>query len=440
MRGCETGKAALDEYLASTLQAYNNRFQLARNRTVSGFTHADEATWQGEYDFVQLADPQIGMFKYDADWAEELTMLRLAIQHINRMRPRFLLISGDLTNAWPKEETRQIVAAQVSGFKEVLRELDPSIPLVLQPGNHDVGQNPTRDDVRRYVTIWGDDYFKFWCGGVLYISINSQYYHIACNNDEAHAMRVEQEAWLEEELSAAAGSGAVHVVLLSHVTPFMGDEDEEHGHFNWEPVGRKWMIALAEKARVKLWLCGHYHGNCTVSSRSGIEVVTTSSCGGVINWSRSPPEMATSPKFNFRECVADPPVICDAFHSGMRFVRVSRARIQHEWVELANVPETLNDVFPNKTLPRRRSLRPALEQIMDLPTAASPWVNSSTGASRSMDDLPTPAMVSRFNSAPIPRKSAPPDPSSPRRRSARLVAADEQLVSIDTQLSQDSPT
>ena len=146
-------------------------------------------------------------------------MLRMAIQQVNRLRPRFLLVSGDLTNAWPSEKTREIVSAQVSSFKEVgahlppyhpvalplspdpvgcnhtwqvLRELDPTIPLVLQPGNHDVGQNPTRDDVQRYKKLWGDDYFSFWVGGVLYIGINSQFYHIACANDEAEEMRAEQ--------------------------------------------------------------------------------------------------------------------------------------------------------------------------------------------------------------------------------------------------------
>ena len=87
-------------------------------------------------------------------------MLRLAVQHVNRLKPRFLLVSGmpsphteprashacmpsdglrccmvacplmvsgslacvrtgDLTNAWPSAKTREIVAAQASGFKEV---------------------------------------------------------------------------------------------------------------------------------------------------------------------------------------------------------------------------------------------------------------------------------------------------------------------------------
>ena len=50
-------------------------------------------------------------------------MLRLAIQHVNRLKPRFLLISGDLTNAWPTPETREIVTQQISSIKEV-----PSAP------------------------------------------------------------------------------------------------------------------------------------------------------------------------------------------------------------------------------------------------------------------------------------------------------------------------
>ena len=52
-------------------------------------------------------------------------------------------------------------------------------------------------------------------GGVLYISINSQFYHIQCANAEADVMKAEQEVWLEAELTAAATSGAKHVVLLS---------------------------------------------------------------------------------------------------------------------------------------------------------------------------------------------------------------------------------
>ena len=43
-------------------------------------------------------------------------------------------------------------------------------------------------------------------------------------------------------------------------------------------------------------------------------------------------------------------------------------RIRHEWLELADVPETLHEVFSHAT-PSARAMRPTLEQIMDLPTS-----------------------------------------------------------------------
>ena len=42
---------------------------------------------------------------------------------------------------------------QVAAFHEAMRELDPSIPLVLQPGNHDVGQNPSAGIVAEHL-LW----------------------------------------------------------------------------------------------------------------------------------------------------------------------------------------------------------------------------------------------------------------------------------------------
>ena len=50
----------------------------------------------------------------------------------------------------------------MAAFKEALHELNPSIPLILQPGNHDIGQRPTPADVQRYRERFGDDYFSFW--------------------------------------------------------------------------------------------------------------------------------------------------------------------------------------------------------------------------------------------------------------------------------------
>ena len=250
-----------------------------------------------------------------------------------------------------------------------------------------------------YCARFGDDYFSYWVGGVKYVSINSQYYHILCvDNPEADEMAREQAAWVEEELSASATAGAGHIVVLSHITPFMGAEDEETGHFNWKRAPREWMVRLCSQphlpgVRATIWLCGHYHASCMARTQAGTEVVTTGAAGGVINWSKPPQATATPPRhqaieslasllcrtgllvrahslrttaclpaqrttaclhpaqvlatqpvFQFMECVSMPPVTCDAFNSGLRVCRVRRDRIDHRFLELNAVPPTLDEV------------------------------------------------------------------------------------------------
>ena len=66
--GAQAG--ALGSWLEAALAAYNARFRLASNRIYSGLTPAEEGEWCGAYDFVQLADPQLGMLHMDRSWAE----------------------------------------------------------------------------------------------------------------------------------------------------------------------------------------------------------------------------------------------------------------------------------------------------------------------------------------------------------------------------------
>ena len=341
----QEARACLTAWLERSLIAFDGIFTKARGRAYEGLSFEDEGQWGESYDFVQLADPQLGMLHADADWTEELTMLRLAIQHCNRLRPRFLLISGDLINAFPSPDLPDggaVPARQVASFKEALHDLSPSIPLVLIPGNHDIGQVPTAGDIERYRERFGDDYFSFWVGGVLYVALNSQYYR---DDDEVPALRAAQDEWAEKAFGEAKEHGAQHVVVLCHVPPFVSEEDEQAGWANWQHEHRKRIMRMAADANVKLFLCGHYHGNAVARSSSGIEVVTTSSCGGVINWTLSPSMIATQPFPDFKKVVGNPPIVADARHSGMRIVRVGEDRITHRWYELADVPATLDGCF-----------------------------------------------------------------------------------------------
>ena len=56
------------------------------------------------------------------------------------------------------------------------KDLDPEIPLVCVCGNHDVGEEPTKETIEGYAKSFGDDYFSFWHGGVKFMVINSQYF------------------------------------------------------------------------------------------------------------------------------------------------------------------------------------------------------------------------------------------------------------------------
>lgn len=354
-RGC-LGAAAPDAapevslltWLEAVVLSYNNRFLMAKDRTYEGFTEEEEGDWDGDYDFIQLADPQLGMLHWDKGWSEEAAMLRLAVQHVNRLKPRFLLISGDLVNAFPSGPGAkpEVAAREIASFKEVLRELDQDISIILQPGNHDIAQTPLPEDVQAYIERFGDDYFSFWVGGVFYLSINSQYYMDAVHTQK---LREDQDKWIVSELARAKGV-AQHIVILSHVPPFVGQEEEPQGWATWELEPRRRILAAAADAGAKIWLSGHFHGNAATRTQHGMEIVVTSSCCSAINWTQDAAMAATVERPDFKAAVGSPPVVADAHHSGFRIVRVREHSFEHRFFSLADMPESLADAFEGEQI------------------------------------------------------------------------------------------
>lgn len=332
---------AFTAWMRDALSAYDGRFLAAAGRCFRGLTPAEEGSWSEAYDFVQIADPQLGMYRQDTDWAEEEAMLDLVAQIVNRLNPRFVVITGDLVNKSPRSRKGALIAgSQVECFKDSLRCLHASIPLVLQPGNHDIGDRPRPEDIARYQRTFGDDYFSFWVGGVLYINLNSQLY---MDGKYTADLREEQDRWLERLVNDAAGK-ATHIVALSHVPPFIESFDEDEGWSNWPKKHRTRVFEILRSAGVSLWLCGHYHSNADTNAE-GVEVVTSSSCGGVINWIGPASEVATAAVPDFAKLVATPPVVIGPEHSGMRLVRVFQDRIEHRWFTLGSVPATFDAAF-----------------------------------------------------------------------------------------------
>src|SRR5215210_600272 len=48
--------------------------------------------------FIQLSDPQFGMFTDNKDFAQETANFEFAVATINRLKPAFVVITGDLIN------------------------------------------------------------------------------------------------------------------------------------------------------------------------------------------------------------------------------------------------------------------------------------------------------------------------------------------------------
>src|SRR6185436_5609672 len=155
--------------------------------------------------FIQMSDPQFGMFTANGDFSRETDNFTRAIEAANRLRPAFVVVTGDLTN-------RQGDSAQIAEYRRIASTLDPSIPLYNVPGNHDLALPLSSRSVAAYRAIYGPDYYTFQRNGVLGVVINSSLFkepNLA--PDETAA----QERWLDKTI----GEAPRHRVSASSLVP-----------------------------------------------------------------------------------------------------------------------------------------------------------------------------------------------------------------------------
>src|SRR5256885_8445588 len=120
--------------------------------------------------FIQLSDPQFGMFTNDKDFAQETANFEFAVATINRLKPAFVVITGDLVNK-PGDPT------QIAEFKRIANKIDSAIPVYNVVGNHDIENVPTPATIASYTNQFGPDYYSFRHGGFVGIVLNSIIIH-----------------------------------------------------------------------------------------------------------------------------------------------------------------------------------------------------------------------------------------------------------------------
>lgn len=210
------------------------RFHLASNRKFLGFEN--KSTQFSEFFFIHGSDPQFGLFEafenpnitIAKNWTQDQYLLRKAVQQWNEMKPKFVVITGDLVHDSPEKPNSQRTK-QLADLKMELEKLDQTIPLVLLPGNHDIENEPTEKALNNYKSEFGDDYFSFWVNSVMFIVLNSQLYK------EHHLLEKEyemQNKWLTEQLNDALKNKYTHVIVFQHIPWFLQDINESDNGSN----------------------------------------------------------------------------------------------------------------------------------------------------------------------------------------------------------------
>jgi predicted phosphodiesterase len=261
--------------------------------------------------FIQLSDPQFGFYTKNADFQQETANFEFAIATANRLKPAFVIVTGDLINTGGKE-----YQAQVDEYLRIAAKLDRSIPLYQLPGNHDVGNTPTPPRIAGYVARFGPDHYSFRCGPMMGLVLNSC---LIQSSKSAPKQAEQQEAWLKTELDKARQEGIRPVIVFQHHPWFLKSIDEPEGYRNLPRQERYRYLDLLTQYGVTHVFGGHEHANA-VATYGSLELVTTGAIGQ--------------------------PLRKDV--SGLRIVIVRDTGIEHRFYHLGKIPNRIDLTPPQQ--------------------------------------------------------------------------------------------
>ena len=218
--------------------------------------------------FLQLSDPQFGMYTKDQDFAQETVNFEMAIATTNRLKPAFVVVTGDLVN-------KAGDPAQIAEYRRIAAKLDKSIPLHNVAGNHDVENEPTPPSVAAYRKTFGPDHYSFRSGSLAGVVLNSSLIH---SPGKAADLAEAQRTWLVAEFTRLKASGARHLVVFQHHPWFLKSADEPDEYFNIPLARRTLYLDLFKQAGVRALVSGHYHRNA-LARIGDIEMITTGPVG-----------------------------------------------------------------------------------------------------------------------------------------------------------------
>ncbi len=209
-----------------------------------------------------FTDTQLGMYESNKGFARETANFEFVVAAVNRLKPAFAIVLGDLVN-------REGDSAQIQEFLRISRKIDSSIPVYYVPGNHDVGAVPTPEMLAAYRKNFGRDYYAFTAGPIYGIVLNST---LISEPQKAEAEFQEQDSWLKRELETAKKSGAPHIIVFQHHPYFLENAEEPAQYSNMPLDRRRQMLSLLHRYGVRYVFAGHIHKN-NVGKDGDLEMV-----------------------------------------------------------------------------------------------------------------------------------------------------------------------
>lgn len=250
------------------------------------------------FSLIVLTDPQFGMFDGNAGFEKETALYEKAVAEINRLNPDFVVITGDFVNDQNSE-------TQITEFKRITAKIKPAIKVYYSPGNHDIGQIPDNESLKKYKKNYGSDRFSFKHKGSVFIGFNSGLIKGKLKNEEQ-----EQFDWLAKKLHKS--QKARHILLFCHYPFFNKTIDEPTAYSNIDKEYREKYLNLFNDNKVEAVFSGHHHNN-GYAIFGKMELVTTSALG---------------------KPLGEAP-------SGFRIVKVYDNRIENEFYGLEMLPDSI---------------------------------------------------------------------------------------------------
>ena len=243
--------------------------------------------------FVQMADPQFGMYSSvskfsDADKAErrqrginieytgpvleglakETSLFTEAIETANKINPDFVVICGDMVHNSDSDE-------QFQELIRISRLLNEDIKLYWVAGNHDVGDKPTRAGLAQYKEQFGEYNYSFQEENCYFIVLNSSICYDPGSVPDEWEILI---SFLEKELQIAASLQQRHKIIFMHHPLYLNDPNEGDNYFVIPSARRAKIIDLITEYDVSAVFTGHLHRN-NYKKIGNTELVSTGPVG-----------------------------------------------------------------------------------------------------------------------------------------------------------------